>query len=44
MCGLILEMDLFVFVLDQEHVHHLKCVPYHLGSGVKLQRATHPPV
>jgi len=37
---LILEMDLFGLMLDQEHVHHLKCVPYRLGSGVVVEE--HP--
>jgi len=43
MCELILEMDRFGIVVDQEHVHHLKCVHYRLGSGVKLQRAMSAP-
>jgi hypothetical protein len=33
-------VDLFGLVLDQEHVHHLKCVPYRLGSGVVVEE--HP--
>jgi hypothetical protein len=33
-------MDLFGLVLDQEHVHHLKCVPYRFGSSVVVK--VHP--
>ena len=28
------------FVLDQEHIHHLKCISYSFGSGVVVK--VHP--
>jgi hypothetical protein len=33
-------MDLFGIMLDQEHVHNLKCVSYSLGSSVVVEE--HP--
>ena len=33
-------MDLSGLVLDKEHVHHLKCVPYRFCSGVVVK--VHP--